>query len=169
MWIAPLGRPGPVTGLRPDTDRRAAEPACRSVRTIPKVFQTLSPSELPQVFHACHDLPEDVRLAFSHHPGKECNGKPTPPNILHERLRSIALDCLDGGCVEALQYFSEQKELRKPWSKIGAVPKPGETGEGRATQYDAGNVVYALTWEVIRHIANADGRSLTLRCSNVQS
>ena len=34
---------------------------------------------------------------------------------------------------------------------------------------DAGNVVYALTWEVIRHIANADGRSLTLRCSNVQS
>ena len=166
-WVPPSGPPGPIPGLRYDVmaNVRARDPAFIQ---MPAAFAAKPQGEWPKIFQGHHKLPEDVRRAFAAQPGKEFNGEFTDPAILHERLRDMALNCLDGGCAMALESFAADKNLRKAWSHIGAAPLRGEKGNGRATQHDAGNLCYSLTVEVLRHMAKVDGSHLTLQCSNLE-
>ena len=137
------------------------------VPSLPRAFAGLPDEKKPNIFNSSHDVPEDLRRAFAAQPGKEYTGEPTPLEILSERLRGVTLDFLEAGGVEALECFAgPAREFRKAYSHWGAVPTQGEKGGGGGTQEDAGNQVYPLAVQVIRHMAEADNQKLTLEVSN---
>ena len=162
MWNHPTRAPGPLRGLRtgPVADFIAANP--QHGQQMSQAIRSREPATYPKIWANQHYLPEDVRIAFANAPGKETDGTPTEPAILHERLRGRALECLDNGVVEALAAFKANPADRKAYSWIGAVPLQGEQGAGHATQYDCGNVVYPLVVAVLLYLVMVDSKKRSL-------
>ena len=105
---------------------------------------------IPHIWRMAHQLPEQVRLAYSSAMGQDRAGGQTAMSHLAERLRGCAFDAvLSGRLVTDLSQMVEQSaRKRKDLSYCGAVPtRPPKDAD--SSYDDPGNWTYAATGVVL--------------------
>ena len=107
-----------------------------------------------------HQLPEQVRLAYSSAIGQDRTGGPTAMRHLAERLRGRAFDAvLAGRVVSDLSQIAEHgQRKRKDLSYSGAIPYRLSDNPNDDVWIDPENWTWSATWCCLRVMLEASGQ-----------